>query len=395
MRVAAHPQLGLARAAAQRRPRLSPSGDYVFFADNDDYLELDALERLHAMAVTDRADIVIGKVVGHGKRVNRSPFRKNVHGQPFDSVAPARRAHAAQAVPPPLPRRARHPLPRGPAAARGPHVRGPGLLQGGAHLRARRPADLPLGAPRRGVERLLHRFDAEGYFGNVREVLDLVDANTEPGEWREKVKAHWYRGKMLQRVGGRGWLDRDADYREQLYAEVRELALERFDESVHERMAFNLRVRSKLLRAQEAYQPLELLARFETRLRSHVKLRSVIGKGTHVVLKLDAKLGGQLTPLRFERREDGRTLWVPPREAARRDRRGGPRRHRRPAGERGPGVPAERRRRQPVPAALAHARSGSRRQEGRAGARAPAGHDPDRPHRRRRGRSAAARAAGT
>src|SRR3954447_14546985 len=31
--------------------------DYVFFADNDDYLELDALERLHAMAVQDRADV--------------------------------------------------------------------------------------------------------------------------------------------------------------------------------------------------------------------------------------------------------------------------------------------------------------------------------------------------
>jgi poly(ribitol-phosphate) beta-N-acetylglucosaminyltransferase len=156
------------------------------------------------------------------------------------------------------------------------------------------------------------RFDAEGYFENVREVLDLVEANTEPGEWREKVKAHWYRGKMLQRVGGRGWLERDAEYREELYGAVRGLALERFDESVHARLPFNLRVRSKLLRAEEAYMPLELLSRFETRLRSHVGLRKAVGKGTHVVIKLDAKLGGRLTPLRFERRDDGRVHWVPP-----------------------------------------------------------------------------------
>jgi hypothetical protein len=117
---------------------------------------------------------------------------------------------------------------------------------------------------------------------------------------------------MLQRVGGRGWLDRDADYREQLYGAVRRLALERFDDSVHERMAFNLRVRSKLLRAEEAYQPLELLARYETRLRSHLNVRKIVGKGTHVVIKLDAKLGGRLTPQRFERRDDGRIHWVPP-----------------------------------------------------------------------------------
>src|SRR3954454_6214755 len=36
------------------------TGDYVFFVDNDDWIEHDALERVHAMAVADRADIVIG-----------------------------------------------------------------------------------------------------------------------------------------------------------------------------------------------------------------------------------------------------------------------------------------------------------------------------------------------
>src|SRR5829696_10154409 len=45
------------------------TGEYVFFVDNDDWIEPDALERLVAMAREDRADIVIGKVVGHGKRV--------------------------------------------------------------------------------------------------------------------------------------------------------------------------------------------------------------------------------------------------------------------------------------------------------------------------------------
>ncbi len=30
-------------------------------------------------------------------------------------------------------------------------------------------------------QRLLARFDAAGYFDNVREVLDLVEARTQPG----------------------------------------------------------------------------------------------------------------------------------------------------------------------------------------------------------------------
>ena len=55
-------------------------GDYVLYVDNDDYLGEEALERMHATAVRDDADIVIGKVVGHGKSVPRNLFRRNRTG---------------------------------------------------------------------------------------------------------------------------------------------------------------------------------------------------------------------------------------------------------------------------------------------------------------------------
>src|SRR4051794_5266977 len=61
------------------------TGDYVFFADNDDWRERDALERLHETAVQDRADVVVGKVVGHGKGVPGALFERNRHGEPFDT----------------------------------------------------------------------------------------------------------------------------------------------------------------------------------------------------------------------------------------------------------------------------------------------------------------------
>jgi glycosyltransferase involved in cell wall biosynthesis len=55
-------------------------GEFVYFVDNDDWLGREALERMHAMAVRDAADIVIGKVVGHGKSVPRNLFRRNRTG---------------------------------------------------------------------------------------------------------------------------------------------------------------------------------------------------------------------------------------------------------------------------------------------------------------------------
>lgn len=47
------------------------TGDYVFFADHDDELFPESLERMHAMAQVNHADIVFGKVVGSGRH---TPF---------------------------------------------------------------------------------------------------------------------------------------------------------------------------------------------------------------------------------------------------------------------------------------------------------------------------------
>ena len=52
-------------------------GEFVYFVDNDDWIEDEALERLHATAARTGADIVIGKVVGHGKPVPNDLFRCN------------------------------------------------------------------------------------------------------------------------------------------------------------------------------------------------------------------------------------------------------------------------------------------------------------------------------
>lgn len=44
-------------------------GEYVFFADHDDWFDPQALERLCDCARRNGSDVVIGKVVGHGRRI--------------------------------------------------------------------------------------------------------------------------------------------------------------------------------------------------------------------------------------------------------------------------------------------------------------------------------------
>jgi glycosyltransferase involved in cell wall biosynthesis len=286
------------------------TGEYLFFVDNDDWLEDDALEQLVAMAREDRAEIVIGKVVGHGKRVPRSIFERNLHGVALDNAPEL----LMLLSPHKLLRRdfvERNGL-RFPEGRRRleDHV-----FVVAAYFAAERIsvlADRPIYHWVRHEEQpgaSYEQFNPAGYYGNVREVLDIVEANTEPGPWRDKLLTHWYRGKMLGRVGGRRWRRRDEEWRHAVYEEVRKLALERFDDSIHDRLAFNLKMRSILLRAGD-YEGLQRLARFENRIESRVRVRGIERGGTHLVLRLESRLGSERARLRFERHGE-RTFWVP------------------------------------------------------------------------------------
>ncbi|RSN01841.1 hypothetical protein DMB42_37350 [Nonomuraea sp. WAC 01424] len=53
------------------------TGRYVFFCDADDHLGPEALARMVAMADRNDSDIVLGKIVGHGRRAPASMFQHN------------------------------------------------------------------------------------------------------------------------------------------------------------------------------------------------------------------------------------------------------------------------------------------------------------------------------
>jgi glycosyltransferase involved in cell wall biosynthesis len=283
-------------------------GEFVFFVDNDDWLERDAVERMHATALADGADIVIGKVVGHGKRVPRELFRESRHLARFDD-----RALLGLLTPHKLFRRSllrEHGI-RFPEGRRRLEDH---MFVVHAYFHA---AGISVLADRPVYHWLLHEhgenasyngFEPAGYYGNVREVLDLVVEHTEPGPFRAALLAHWYRGKMLGRLGGSLARRDDDAFNDHLVATIRELALDRYDEDVHGELSFNLQARSALLRAGD-FDALHELARFEAGLRARLRV-SVAGDGEQLVLRLRATLGSP-GELHFARERDT-VRWRPP-----------------------------------------------------------------------------------
>ncbi|MFG2357571.1 glycosyltransferase family 2 protein [Streptomyces sp. NPDC048521] len=55
-------------------------GEFLFFADPDDHLGTEALERLVAAAERNDSDVVLGKIKGVGRKAPVTPFRANVDG---------------------------------------------------------------------------------------------------------------------------------------------------------------------------------------------------------------------------------------------------------------------------------------------------------------------------
>jgi glycosyltransferase involved in cell wall biosynthesis len=288
-------------------------GEFVYFIDNDDYLDPEGLERVYEAAQRDDADVVIGKVVGHGKYVPRGIFRRNREGLTVESPT-----ILGLLTPHKLFRKSMLDeneirFPEGRRRLEDHvfvmhayfHARGVTIL-----------ADHPVyhWVMRKGDDNASYRpFDPVQYFENVREVLDLVEEHTEPGPLRDRLFSHWYRGKMLGRVGGRYFPRREPEYRRELYEEVRKLALERYSDSVDSWLQPSMRVRSHLLREGD-YDSLEALATMEAELRTEVTIGRHRDEGDDMevfVMPFEARLVGDAQALRFVRRDD-RLFWEPP-----------------------------------------------------------------------------------
>ena len=300
-------------------------GEFVYFVDNDDWLGKSALKRLYNRAVRDEADIVIGKVVGEGKFVARSVFKRDRKDVTLEWAPLVRLLTPHKLFRKSLLDEHGIRFPEGRRRLEDHvftmhayfHARSISVLAGYPcyHWVLRETDD----------NASYEELEPVGYYENVREVLDLIDEHMEPGPLRDRVRSHWYRGKMLGRVGGRNFLERDPAFKRPLYEEVRKLALERWGDEVDEYLAFNARVRSHLLRDGD-YEGLDALADLRGRARDRGDRRRARARGGRGGRRWPSRRGSR--GLAFE--QDGERRAVDAARGARRapDARGA-RRHRR------------------------------------------------------------------
>jgi poly(ribitol-phosphate) beta-N-acetylglucosaminyltransferase len=287
----------------------SARGDYVYFVDNDDWVGEEALERLHARALDTGADVVVGKVVGHGRHIPRAIFARN-----RDDVRLGWGPLLTMMTPHKLFRRellVEHGI-RYPEGKRRLEDH-PFVIH--AYLHANRIAilaDYPCyhwAFRASGQNASARRVDPVGYFDNLREVLDLVEEHMEPGEERDALLTHWYRSKMLRSIGGHKLLrrhDADARFSREMHAQIERLARERYGPRFDRWLSHTLQLRSHLL-LEGTYDQLVALARHDQQARARVRVQEIRKREDGLEVAMETHVHGP----RFRRSED-RVWWVPP-----------------------------------------------------------------------------------
>ncbi|MFF8842912.1 glycosyltransferase family 2 protein [Streptomyces sp. NPDC015127] len=287
-------------------------GEYVQFLDQDDHLGTDALRRLYDMGHRNGSDIVMGKVASNFRGVPHGVFRNNrekctLRNAPlYDSLTPHKMF------------RTQFLREHGIAYPEGKRRLEDQLYMMKAYIPAKVVSIL-------GTYTCYHyskRDDGKnagsaklvpaGYYGNLREVLDVVMAGTEPGPLRDRVLRRFYRVEMLGRLSEPAVLNYDQDYLREMTEAVRPLALDFMTDSVHNGLGPLLRLRSTLLRNDDA-EGLVQVARFASSIKGAARLEDLVWEDDgRVAVGITARLvhGDDREPLTLLRK-DGRLYLHP------------------------------------------------------------------------------------
>jgi poly(ribitol-phosphate) beta-N-acetylglucosaminyltransferase len=287
------------------------SGEFIFFIDNDDWFGTEALQRAYQHARAYGSDVVVAKEVGRGRAVPFDVFRET---RPSASLV---RDNLLEMLTPHKMFRRSFLLEHDIRFPEGRRRLEDHLFVITAYFQAHVIsilADYPYYFWSRrddGTNAANTRIDPVGYFGNMEEALDVVDANTEPGPERDRLLVRWYRGKVLARLGGRKLLRMPPDYREKFVAVVLDLTERRFGLGVDEFLPPHLKVRSALLRANRPDE-LQRLAEGELGMRGTVRLEQLRWNGDDLMLEVEAGVAyADGSPVAYSVSSD-RNSWIPP-----------------------------------------------------------------------------------
>ncbi|MFI5757137.1 glycosyltransferase family 2 protein [Streptomyces sp. NPDC051569] len=280
-------------------------GTYVQFLDQDDHLASDALRRLCEMGERNGSDIVIGKVASNFRGVPHGVFRTNrekcdlTDAPLYDSLTPHKMF------------RTEFLRENGIAYPEGKRRLEDQLYMMQAYFPAKVVSILGnytcyyYSKRDDGQNAGSARIVPSGYYGNLREVLQVVVDNTEPGEFRDRLLRRFYRVEMLGRLSEPGVLTFDPAYLDEMCDAIRPLADDFMTDGVHDGLGSLTRLRSTQLRADDR-QGLLRTARFAASIKGTARLEDFGWRpdGT-AALSVTGRLvhGDDREPLRLVRRD--------------------------------------------------------------------------------------------
>jgi poly(ribitol-phosphate) beta-N-acetylglucosaminyltransferase len=284
-------------------------GEYVMFVDQDDIVEPEALMRMYEFGAANDADIVVGKVISDFRGVHHYLYRENrarctVHdSRLMGSQTPHKMLRTAFL------------REREIRFAEGRRRLEDQLFMTKAYLTAASASIVADYICYRYLQRAdlgnagSYRIAPTAYYDNLREVLDVVDDHTEPGEFRDHCYRRFLKTEMLGRLGGRKLFNAPPEHRIELLREIRRLLEERFGTEVLAGLPAALRARAALVSAGT----LPDLVAFAERMRDlkvHTRLTRIEPAEAGLALTVEAEFHYAGGPLRLESKG---TDWLLPR----------------------------------------------------------------------------------
>ncbi len=236
-------------------------GAYVQFVDQDDTLAPEALEHLHAFGIRNASDIVIGKVASNFRGVpqgllSRTRDACTIHDTPLiNSLTPHKmfrtvfiREHGLRF---PEGRRRledQHFMVRAYFAARVVSI-----LADQVYYHYSRRGD--------GGNAGSAAIEPAGYYGNLREVIEVVLANTTPGVFRDGLLRRFLRVEILGRLSEPALPRYEPEFRDRLAVAAGGVVRDLLDPAVDAGLPAISRLRAGLLRADRRDDLLTLAQR--------------------------------------------------------------------------------------------------------------------------------------
>lgn len=307
-----HPQVRvvhLANSGWPGKPRnigvAEARGEYVQFLDQDDHMAPDALRRLYELGHRNSSDIVIGKVASNFRGVPHGVFRITrekctLRDAPLvDSLTPHKMFRTAFL------------REHGIAYAEGKRRLEDQLYMMTAYFAAKNVSVLGdyicyhYSKRDDGKNAGSAKIVPSGYYDNLRDVLDVVVANTEPGAFRDSLLRRFYRVEMLGRLSEPSVLGYEPAFLDEMVGAVHALAADHIGDGVHDGLGALSRLRSTLLRRKDPAKLVEA-ARRAASVKGHARLEGFAWENGRIAIDVTARLrhadGTPFTLLRDEGR---------------------------------------------------------------------------------------------